>query len=1193
MSKRLLCAMCSVALSWVACPAEVSSIKFDFSKPVKYGFFEQVWRYDGTGRVDKVVCSIKRPYRRKMAFRITDATGQTFQREVPQMSGVWVRHECSVDGRWSLHFGGAKDGEMHHPIRDFRLLVLGGTEHGVSGEVLVKDVEMREEAPRSAPMLKLSAKVDSEVCPSELNLEVAASNSAFEGGKIDVGWTLWDGEVVGRKTVAVPPVASGAVWRATLEYLQPPKGRNAIFCNAVFSHSGRSFDYEGPVWTAPVPTLPVPRCARPELPWGTGIYLHRWGWSEKSFRQMERLAAAAKDAGVSWLREQLAWRYAERNGRVDFSKFDRVMEICESNRLSICMLFGALDKSIKNTDPDYPEIYCEALRKAVRHYRGRVAAWEICNEPNLPWPMDRRWAANYRRLLPMAARVIREEDPAARSVGCSASGLGVGFVGSLSGEAFDDVSIHPYRRFVDDREFLADLAELWKAGRRRDVWITEIGWDSFPGYTRRKNPDHKVSMHEFASLMARSHMVAAAADGVKAVFGYDFVDDGVLAAGYEYHMGVLYSNVTPKPAYRAIAKTFRHFNAGRPRIDVRKDGVRIFGMGGRSAIWTAGAMPCAVAVERKVRATNLMDEEIAGEDRNGRYVYLTDERHPVFFDEDPGEVELAGAGVSDCGEKLYNGIVLPKQWPPKTVDYLDRKPKKVPYLENRPAVVPIDVGRQLFVDDFLIATKKDIVREFHYPEKHQGNPVLKPQTPLEVNRPSNSCARMVGGGIWWDPKIKRFRLWYEAGWLNTVGYAESEDGINFERVALDVVPGTNRVFPQGTPRTDSWVVMPDFKRADPYSRWLFFMRPPGGEAQVSYVAESGDGIHWSRLREAGKCGDRSTAFYNPFRGKWVFSLRAEMGPWGKGGTRSRSYREADDFFEGSKWRFELKGTTDDVVMWLQPDDLDVRDPVLKLKPQIYNFDAVAYESIMLGAFSVWRGPENNEIVKSGMPKIVDVEFAYSRDGFHFDRPDRTPAIAAERWASKKWDAGYVQNIGNILVVKDEKLYFYYSACAGNPDRLGIGGFSCDLNGAYDQGASGVAILRRDGFASMRPAVERKSGEFTTVPVRFSGRYMFVNADMSKGRLKVEVLDEKGLAVPGFAAEDCIPVKLDSTKVQVRWKGEKDLGCVAGRIVRFRFVVEGGDLYSFWVSPSPKGESGGYLGGGGPDYPGVRDVVISQ
>ncbi|MEI8044524.1 MAG: hypothetical protein WCL11_24150, partial [Verrucomicrobiota bacterium] len=56
-----------------------------------------------------------------------------------------------------------------------------------------------------------------------------------------------------------------------------------------------------------------------------------------------------------------------------------------------------------------------------------------------------------------------------------------------------------------------------------------------------------------------------------------------------------------------------------------------------------------------------------------------------------------------AGETLYNGIVLPNLWPPKS-DQLTREPMPAPCPEQRPDVVPIDIGRQLFVDDFLIET---------------------------------------------------------------------------------------------------------------------------------------------------------------------------------------------------------------------------------------------------------------------------------------------------------------------------------------------------------------------------------------------------------------------------------------------------------------------------------------------------------
>ena len=62
---------------------------------------------------------------------------------------------------------------------------------------------------------------------------------------------------------------------------------------------------------------------------------------------------------------------------------------------------------------------------------------------------------------------------------------------------------------------------------------------------------------------------------------------------------------------------------------------------------------------------------------------------------------LSWPSSTNAGETLYNGINLPSQWPPEIRHY-SREPMPVPYLLSLPDVVCIDVGRQMFVDDFLI-----------------------------------------------------------------------------------------------------------------------------------------------------------------------------------------------------------------------------------------------------------------------------------------------------------------------------------------------------------------------------------------------------------------------------------------------------------------------------------------------------------
>ena len=84
------------------------------------------------------------------------------------------------------------------------------------------------------------------------------------------------------------------------------------------------------------------------------------------------------------------------------------------------------------------------------------------------------------------------------------------------------------------------------------------------------------------------------------------------------------------------------------------------------------------------------------------------------------------------------------------------------------------------------------------------------------------------------------------------------------------------------------------------------------------------------------------------------------------------------------------------------------------------------------------------------------------------------------------------------------------------------------------------------------------------------------------------LDAAGAVVPGFSAEDCVAVSGDTTKARISWKGKADLAELCGKDVRFRFVLEKGTFYSFWVSRSPEGASNGYLAGGGPGYAGLVD-----
>src|SRR5690349_18354995 len=106
--------------------------------------------------------------------------------------------------------------------------------------------------------------------------------------------------------------------------------------------------------------------------------------------------------------------------------------------------------------------------------------------------------------------------------------------------------------------------------------------------------------------------------------------------------------------------------------------------------------------------------------------------------------------------------------------------------------VSIDVGRQLFVDDYLV-DESTLIKTWHKASFHGDRPVLKAETPWELNNGVMPAAAPFGDGVWFDPKDKLYKIWYIGGYDDGFCYATSEDGIRWNRPNLDVVPGTNRV----------------------------------------------------------------------------------------------------------------------------------------------------------------------------------------------------------------------------------------------------------------------------------------------------------------------------------------------------------------------------------------------------------------
>ncbi len=549
----------------------------------------------------------------------------------------------------------------------------------------------------------------------------------------------------------------------------------------------------------------------------------------------------------------------------------------------------------------------------------------------------------------------------------------------------------------------------------------------------------------------------------------------------------------------------------------------------------------------------------------------------------------SGALAQSGGQTIYNGIVLPSQWPPVGTP---TQAYQLPfYITSPPSVITIDVGRQLFVDDFLIQSTT-LTRTQHQPVMYPGNPIIIPNSLDTLG-----LAMPYSDGVWYDPAAQLYKMWFycgppiPSGQLNaglgfTVCYAYSTDGKNWIRPSLPnaVVPNTDEVLqiPNGRDSVTIWM---DLQDPNPAQKFKAFAYQPESTYGV-LVFFSADGITWVPQNQTSypidAIEDRTTFFWNPFRNVWVDSLKNYVNDPASGSrpaytTRLRYYAESPDLFHWTPSDF-----TDS--FWTGPDVNDPPYPLSQTLPQLYNLDGVAYESLMVGLFSwYYPGPQNTTDDPTGLagPDIVELGVGFSRDGFHWVRPTRgggpSNAFIPASNIAGTWNMGNTQSAGGGFLVVGDELWFYFS------------GRNEIHSGNNAVGSTGLATLRRDGFYSMDAGAT--PGVLTTRPVQFSGKYMFVNVNDPQGSLQIQVLNPTTNQVLATS----LPLSVNKTLQAVTWSGGgTDLSAFVtpGQQVEFQFTMTNGSLYSFWVTSSAAGASNGYVAANGPGFTGSTDTLGS-
>ncbi len=342
---------------------------------------------------------------------------------------------------------------------------------------------------------------------------------------------------------------------------------------------------------------------RPESPWGMGVYLYRYG----DYAAMERIAASAQAAGVKWTREEFGWAGIEKErGAFDFAFYDQVVDTARKHGISVYGLLSYWSTWTKAYTEEGIDDFCVWARATVHHFKDRVKYWEIYNEPNIFfWTGPKEL---YPVLVKKCYAAIKAEDPDATVLAVSTAGVDRKFIQRcVDAQApFDVLTIHPYRARLNDAQFVKEMRETAKLVQGRPTWITEMGWSTHIGGT-----DERAQ----AQLLARCYLGAVASGAIQNIGWYDFRNDGNDPFYFESNFGVLRNDMTPKPAYRALATVCRTLDEGQPRMPKAKKlpkGVLALEMGKATALWAAdkpATVTCRVS-RGDFRVLNLMGEEM-------------------------------------------------------------------------------------------------------------------------------------------------------------------------------------------------------------------------------------------------------------------------------------------------------------------------------------------------------------------------------------------------------------------------------------------------------------------------------------------------------------------------------------------------------------------------------------------------------
>ena len=303
------------------------------------------------------------------------------------------------------------------------------------------------------------------------------------------------------------------------------------------------------------------------------------------------------DAGVRVIRNDLDWAAIERTpGVFDFvsGEHDALVAAAEEVGLRVLFILGygnpLYGPPLAVVDDAGRDAFAAFAAAAGGRYGGRGHRWEIWNEPNHPlfWtaPGVRPDPAAYAALVRAAVPALRAADPRGEIlIGAAFTGLptAIAALGGVPGIDFltavfatgvldlvDGVTFHPYRAEAPETvvaEVAAIRGAMERAGRMLPLWSGEWGYSSYDPAAPATGLNYLPAVNEArqaswtARMLLTGHRLRLAGSVIFKDRDATTPDPGDI----EDHFGLLHGDLTPKPAYTAVATLARLVGRARPR----------------------------------------------------------------------------------------------------------------------------------------------------------------------------------------------------------------------------------------------------------------------------------------------------------------------------------------------------------------------------------------------------------------------------------------------------------------------------------------------------------------------------------------------------------------------------------------------------------------------------------------------------